>query len=57
LPHKLLSHSAKNKVDNELMFEQGKHNLEGSEETHDLKLQSNEELSRNTHEIGSTSTR
>jgi hypothetical protein len=25
-----------NKVDNELIFEQGKHNLEGSEETHDF---------------------
>jgi hypothetical protein len=29
----------KNKVDSELMFEQGKHNLEDSEETHVLKLQ------------------
>nr|XP_051195377.1 uncharacterized protein LOC127308549 isoform X6 [Lolium perenne] len=39
------------KVDNKLIFEQGKHNLEGSEETHDFKLESDEELSRNTHEL------
>ncbi|CAM0947223.1 unnamed protein product [Alopecurus aequalis] len=38
------------KVDNKPIFEEGKHNLEGSEETHDFKLESEEELSRNTHD-------
>ncbi|XBI44905.1 hypothetical protein VPH35_109502 [Triticum aestivum] len=40
-----------NKVDNEHIFEQGKHNLEGSEETHDIKLEKDEELNRNTHDL------
>uniref|UniRef100_A0A453N6F2 Uncharacterized protein n=1 Tax=Aegilops tauschii subsp. strangulata TaxID=200361 RepID=A0A453N6F2_AEGTS len=38
-----------NKVDNERVFEQGKHNIEGSEETHDIKLEKDEELNRDTH--------
>ncbi|KAM3239589.1 hypothetical protein ACQJBY_053341 [Aegilops geniculata] len=40
-----------NKVDNEHIFEQGKHNLEGSEETHDIKLEKDEELNRNTDDL------
>jgi hypothetical protein len=39
-----------NKVENKLISEQGKHNLEGSEETHDFKLES-DDLSRNTHNL------
>uniref|UniRef100_A0ACD5TC75 Uncharacterized protein n=1 Tax=Avena sativa TaxID=4498 RepID=A0ACD5TC75_AVESA len=40
-----------NKVDNKLIFEQGKDNLEGSEEIHDFKMESDEVLSRNTHNL------
>jgi hypothetical protein len=40
-----------NKVGNEHIFGQGKHNLEGSEETHDIKLEKDEELNRNTHDL------
>ncbi|VAI43071.1 unnamed protein product [Triticum turgidum subsp. durum] len=40
-----------NKVDNERIFEQGKHNIEGSEETHDIELEKDEELNRDTHDL------
>ncbi|KAM3296052.1 hypothetical protein ACQJBY_038409 [Aegilops geniculata] len=40
-----------NKVDDERNFEQGKHNIEGSEETHDIKLEKDEELNRDTRDL------
>ncbi|KAE8778050.1 Endoglucanase 11 [Hordeum vulgare] len=40
-----------NMVEKELISEKGKHNLEGSEETHDIKLEKDEELNRNTHDL------